>query len=247
MADRRAASMTASGIAHSRWVLRGMRGVVSAPAAILLLSMAGFGVLCREAGLSLGQAMFATAAIWALPSQVVLVGAIASGAALPTAALSVALSALRFVPMLASWVPMVRGARTQRWHLLVLSHFVAVTSWVVSALHLPKLPGEARLPYFAGFALTLTSAGTLVTGLSFALAGALPPILAGTLFFLTPIYFLTALTASARLHAERLALGAGLLLGPLFRLSGLPLDLVWAGLVGGSLAYIGHRILARRA
>lgn len=237
--------MTAEG-AQWRWVLRGMRGVVSVPAAILFLSMAGFGVLCREAGLTLGQAVFTTAAVWALPSQVVLVGAIASGAALPAAALSVALSAIRFVPMLASWVPMVRGVRTKQWQLLALSHFVAVTSWVISALNLPKLPGEARLPYFTGFALTLASVSTLVTGLSFELAGALPPILAGTLFFLTPVYFLTALTASARLHAERLALGAGLLLGPLFRLSGLPLDLVWAGLIGGALGYFGHRMMSRR-
>ena len=51
------------------WVLRGMGGVLSVPAAILLTSMAGFGVLCREAGLTLGQAVFMTAAVWALPSQ----------------------------------------------------------------------------------------------------------------------------------------------------------------------------------
>jgi hypothetical protein len=74
----------------------------------------------------------------------------------------------------------------------------------------------------------------------------MPPVLAGVLFFLTPIYFLTELTASARLNAERLALVAGLLLGPLFRFAELPFDLVWAGLLGGALAYAGHRVLARR-
>jgi predicted branched-subunit amino acid permease len=219
---------------------------LTAPALILLTSMIGFGALARETGLSLGQAMFMTAAIWALPSQVVLVGAIASGAALPSAALSVALSAIRFVPMLASWVPMVKGPATPRWQIVVLSHFVAVTAWVVTALNVAKLPAHARVPYFAGFAVTLTTAGTGVTGLSFVLAGTMPPVVAGALFFLTPIYFLTALTASAKLNAERLALAAGLLFGPLFRLSGLPLDLVWAGLSAGTLAYIGHRVLARR-
>jgi hypothetical protein len=75
----------------------------------------------------------------------------------------------------------------------------------------------------------------------------LPPILAGALFFLTPIYFLTALTAAAGIHAERLALPIGLLLGPLFRISGLPLDLVWSGLIGGSIAYAGHQFLAARS
>lgn len=228
------------------WVLRGIGGIASVPVAILLVSLAGFGVLCREAGLTLGQAMFSTAAIWALPSQVVLVGAIASGASLAAAAIGVALSAVRFVPMIASWVPLVSAGKPAKWRILILAHFVAVTSWVVAALRLPKLPAEARLPYFTGFAVTLTTAGTIVTGLSYVLAGSLSPMLAGLLFFLTPIYFLTALTASARLAAERIALAAGLALGPLFRLSGLPLDLVWVGLIGGTLAYIGHHALARR-
>ncbi len=223
-----------------------MRAVVTPPALILLTSLIGFGALAREAGLSLGHAVFMTAAIWALPSQVVLVGAIASGAALPTAAISVALSAIRFVPMLASWVPMVRGAATPRWQVVVLSHFVAVTSWVITALNVTKLPVEARVPYFAGFALTLASTGTLITGLSFLLAGAMPPVVAGALFFLTPIYFLTALTASAKIPAEGLALAAGLVLGPLFRFSGLPLDLVWAGVIAGTLGFVGHRVLAQR-
>jgi hypothetical protein len=61
--------------------------------------------------------------------------------------------------------------------------------------------------------------------------------------FSMPIYFLTA--PSARLNAERLALVAGLLLGPLFRFAELPLDLVWAGLLGGLLAYAGHQLMAR--
>jgi predicted branched-subunit amino acid permease len=229
-----------------RWALRGALGVAAVPAAVLLGSMAGFGVLCRESGLSLGQSVFMTAAVWALPSQVVLVGAIAGGAALPTAAIGVALSAVRFVPMVASWVPMLGERSVARWRLLLLSHFVAVTAWVVAALRLPRLPPEARLPYFVGFALTLTTLGTLVTGVSYVAAGALPPLLAGLLFFLTPIYFVVALTGAARLLAERLALALGLLLGPLFRLLDLPLDLVWAGLAGGALAYAGHRLAAGR-
>ena len=227
------------------WALRGMRAVVSIPAAILLTSMAGYGVLCRESGLSFGQAIFSTAAIWALPSQVVLVSGIAKGASLPVTAIGVALSAIRLMPMIASWVPLVRTETTRPWQLYVLAHFVAVTSWVVSTLRLPAIPPHGRVPFFAGFGITLTTGGTVVTGLTYALASGLPPVLAGVLFFLTPIYFLTALTASARLNAERLALATGLLLGPLFRYAEVPLDLVWAGLTGGFLAYAGHPLLAR--
>ena len=228
------------------WVGRGARAMASVPAFILLASMTGFGVLCRESGLTLGQTMFMTAAVWALPSQVVLVGAIVAKASLAAAAVGVTLSAVRFVPMVASWVPMVRSPGRPVWQYVIFSHFLAVTSWVVAATYLPALPPRGRLPFFAGFALCLTSSATLVAGLSFVLSAGLPAILSGMLFFLTPIYFITSLTAAARLDAERFALIGGVVLGPLFRMAGLPLDLVWAGLLGGTLAFIAHHLVARR-
>lgn len=228
------------------WFWRGSRGTVSLPTTILIASFIGFGVLCRESGISLAQAVFMTAAIWALPSQVVLVGAIGSGASIFGAGLAVTLSAVRLAPMVAAWVPLVRGAATPRWQLLILSHFVAVTAWIFSLMRLPRLPQEARLPYFAGFAVTLSVTNILVTAASYSLAAALPTALSGGLLFLTPIYFLTAMTAASRLSAERFAMLFGLLLGPLFHLYGVRLGLVWSGLIGGTLAFAIHAVLRRR-
>lgn len=236
----------AQGESSALWFFRGMRGVASVPALILTMSMIGFGVLCRESGISLAQAMFMTAAIWALPSQVILVGAIAGGGSLATAAIAVSLSSIRFAPMIASWVTIVRSDKTRQWQLLLLSHFVAVTSYVFSALRMPTVAPQYRIPYFTGFAMTLTASNVAITGASYLAAGALPTVLAGALFFVTPIYFLTALTATARITAERLALAAGIVLGPVFSASGLPLDLVWAGLLAGGLAYAGDRLTRKR-
>jgi predicted branched-subunit amino acid permease len=228
-----------------RWALAGTREIASLPAILMLGSVFGFGVLCRESGVSFGQAVFATATIYALPSQVVLVGAIAGGASLPAAAIGVALSAVRLAPLAASFAPMLGPPRPSRAKLLLLSHFLAITAWIIAALRLPKLPEAARLPYFAGFALTLTTAATLVTAVSYVFAEAMPPVVAGLLFFLTPIYFATALTNAARHAAERAALALGLVLGPLFRWLDAPLDLVWAGLLGGLLAWLAGRAFAR--
>ncbi|WP_026381583.1 AzlC family ABC transporter permease [Afifella pfennigii] len=230
----------------ARWFLRGMGGVASVPALILIGSFIGFGVLCRESGLSLGEAMFMTAFVWALPSQVVLVGAIATGSSALVAAIAVTLSAIRLMPMTAAWVPLVRAQGTPRWQLLVLSHFVAVTAWVWGFMRLPDVPRERRAVCFAGFGVTLTLINVAVTAISFIGAAALPPLLAGALFFLTPIYFLTALSASARYHAERLALGLGVVLGPALHAYDVGLHLLWAGLVGGTLAFIGHKLIHRR-
>jgi predicted branched-subunit amino acid permease len=232
---------------RAAWFGRGARGIVSIPALILMTSFVGFGVLCRESGLTMGQAVFITASMWALPNQVLLVGAITSGASIFVAALAATLAAVRLMPMVAAWVPVIRGPRTPTWQLLVLSHFVAVTAWVFALLRLPKMPARQRVPYFAGFACTLTAANLAITAISYEVAGALPPVLAGAAFFLTPIYFLTALTAAARIAAERWAMALGVALGPALFAAGIGLDLLWAGLLGGTLAYGIDRLKRRRA
>ena len=229
------------------WFGRGTSGIASAPALILMVSFIGFGVLCRESGLTLGQAVFMTASVWALPSQVVLVGSVTSGSSLVVTAIAVALSAVRLTPMVAAWVPMVRQPGTPRWRLLLLSHFVAITAWVWSFLKLPALPRSARIPYFAGFAVTLSACNIAVTAASFLLAGALPVEAAAALFFLTPIYFLTALSAAARIPAERYALAIGMVLGPLLFWLDVGLDLLWAGLGGGTLAWIAGWLRRHKA
>ncbi|MBZ8132362.1 AzlC family ABC transporter permease [Afifella sp. IM 167] len=230
----------------ARWFLRGMGGIVSIPALILIASFVGFGVLCRESGLTLGESVFMTGSVWALPSQLVLVGAMSAGTSTLVAAIAVALSAIRLMPMTAAWVPLVKAPDTPKWHLLLLSHFVAVTAWVWGFMRLPNAPPAMRTAYFAGFGLTLTTVNVCVTALSYISAASLPPLVAAALFFLTPVYFLTALTASARYHAERLALGIGVVLGPALRYYDVGLDLLWAGIAGGTLAFVGHKLLERR-
>ena len=67
----------------------------------------------------------------------------------------------------------------------------------------------------------------------------------GVLFFLTPIYFLTSLWATARDHVVKIAMVTGLLLGPIFHLLAPDFDLLLAGIVGGVAAFfIGRRFPA---
>jgi hypothetical protein len=70
---------------RSTWFLGGVRAAFSLPGLILISSFIGFAALAKGAGVTVVQAAFMTATVWALPSMVVLVGAIASGAALPAA------------------------------------------------------------------------------------------------------------------------------------------------------------------
>ena len=188
-----------------------------------------------------------TATIWALPSMVVLIGAMTGGSSLAAAALAVGLSAVRLLPMTVAWVPVVRDRDTPRWQLFVLSHFVAVTAWVFAMAKLPDLPRSARIPFFAGFAATLSLANVAVTIAAYLMVERLPIPVAAALFLLTPIYFILSLWGASRQATDKAAMIAGLALGPVFFVLTPGLDLLWSGLVGGTLAYAAGRLARRGA
>lgn len=228
------------------WYLKGVRGILSVPAAILMLSFVGFGAFAREAGMSISEAAFSTAIVWALPSQVVLAGSIAAGTSLGLVAVAVALASVRMTPMVAAWVPIVRGPNSTRLSLVLMSHFVAITAWIVSMNRLPQIPREGRGAYFVGFGSSLTICNTGITVLSFMVAGGLPDVWRGALLFLTPIYFLTSLTAAAKLRSDQIAMLLGLIFGPVIFMTGVQLDLLWTGLSAGTLAFLIAKFLEKR-
>ena len=215
-----------------------MLGLGTLPAIVLMSAMVGFAGLAREAGLTLGQTMFATFGIWALPSMIVLVGSIVAGLGLLPTALAVALASVRFTPMVMAIVPEMRASGTRRSTLYVLAHFVAITAWVHALSRFPAIPREHRAAFFGGFAVALTSVSTLIVGVVHQLAATLPEIAAAMLVFLTPIYFLTSLWSNARYPSDRPALLCGLAIGPIAHVLARSIGLIVAGLVGGTIAYL---------
>lgn len=231
----------------ARWLLRGARaGATSVQAAVLVAAFVGFGGLCRDVEFPLGAALLSVGLVWALPAQVLLVGGYAAGNAAPVIALAVGLSSVRLFPMAASLVPYVRGRRGGIGPQLLAAHFVAVTAWIEGMRRLPKLPRDARLPFYFGLVVVLVLASMAATLAGYQLAGTLPPSLAAGLLFLTPLSFLIQLAHNGRDLVDRLALGFGLALAPFMAEIGGRLDLLWTGLIGGGAAWIAHRIAKGR-
>jgi predicted branched-subunit amino acid permease len=224
------------------WFLQGVRNCASVPAIILVSAFVGFAGLAREAGITVTQAVFMTGVVWALPAKVVLIGAIMSGASLPAAAFAVALSSVRLTPMVVALVPEIRTERTRTWALYLLSHFVAVTSWVLAMERVRHVPREMRTAWYGGLGSTLVVVNMMVVAAVYAVAGSLPPVLSAALLLLTPIYFLTSLWGSARESASHFAMLLGLVLGPLFHIWLPGFDLLAAGFLGGGLAFMLHRL-----
>jgi len=229
-----------------RWFLRGVAAAYSVPGLILGSAFVGFAGLAKDTGLSVVETVFMVAVVWALPAKVVLIGAILSNASIFAAAFAVALSSIRLMPMVVALVPEMRTPKTRPWVLYVLSHFVAVTSWVLALERFRHVPVEMRTTFYAGLGGTLVLNNMIVVAVVYMVAEQLPPVASAALFLLTPMYFLTSLWGSARERAAHVAMVLGLGLGPVFHVLLPGFDLLAAGLIGGLAAYGWHRYARRR-
>lgn len=219
------------------WFWRGARAAIgSVQALVLFAGFVGFGGLIRDIGFPLLAALLSTLVVWALPAQLIVVGGFAAGNPVPVVALAVGLSSVRFFPMVASIMPMIRGKSGLGTQLLA-SHYVSVSSWVESIRLMPSVPVHARMPFFFGMSNVFVFGSMAATFAGYLLAGTLPQALANGLVFLTPISFLLQLIRNARDLIDWLALLFGLALAPAFAQIGGALDLLWIGLIGGGAAY----------
>src|SRR5208282_4690933 len=92
-------------------LIKAFRDAPLAPAAVLGLSFVGFGVLCHGTQFGLAAALYTTVFVFALPAQVVLVDQIARHVPLWSAALAVAFTGVRLLPMTVSLLPHLRAGR----------------------------------------------------------------------------------------------------------------------------------------
>lgn len=232
-------------------LIKAFRNAPLAPSAVLGLSFAGFGALCHGTDFGLAPTLYATVLIFALPGQVILVDQIARHIPLWTAALAVAFTGVRLLPMTVALMPHLRAGRRPRWIDYVAAHFVAVTMWIESMRRIPFLPQGMRLAYFWGLAIILVGVSLAGAVAGYLVADKLPRTAAAALIFLTPVYFLLGLIGSSRRAAEFAPIVLGLCLEPLFMKLAPSFDLILTGLAGGTAAFLLFRrrrpaILARR-
>ncbi len=223
---------------------RGIRAASGLPALTIAFSLVGIGGLARDIGYPMLAGALSSALIWAGPAQVLLFGGIAAGTALPVLAVAIFFSSIRFMPMVMSLLPLINVPRRPAWQLLLAAHLVAITNWAEGMRRLPGLPEQERYPYFMGFGLVVLASGTLATALGYYLIGALPLLLAAALLFTTPMFFAANLVATARRLEDWLPLVIApvvVVLGALW--GGSDYDIIIAGIIAGSIAYVARRWL----
>ena len=207
---------------------------------VLLGNYAGIGALAHEFGFSVTWMMLCTLLIWAAPAQVILISTLGS-AALFEVALAVSLSSLRLLPMVAALLPLLNRPGLRQRDLLLPMHYTAISVWVEGMRLLPTWPREERVAYYNGLGTCLLLAATAASALGYYLAAALPPLLAAALLFFTPMAILFVSARNSRMLLDQLAFGLGLVVGPILAAHKIGLDLMWTGLIAGSIAYLVHR------
>jgi hypothetical protein len=173
---------------------------------------------------------------------VILITSFAAGAAPLEVGLAVGLSGIRLLPMVVALLPVLRSNTTRMRDLVLPAHFTAVSMWVETLRLAPKIPREQRVAFANGTALGLLMPTLAATTVGYSLAATLPALLVAALLFLTPMSFMTSVTRNSRMLSDRLAIAFGAVLGPLLAWQKIGLDLMWTGLVGGTVAYGLHRL-----
>jgi predicted branched-subunit amino acid permease len=213
---------------------------------VLLGTYVGIGALAHDYGFSALWLTLSTLLVWAAPAQVILISTLGTGASLFEAGLAVTLSSVRLLPMVVALLPAVRGPRTSKGQLLAVAHLTAISVWVEALRLLPTLPRDRRFSFFIGLGLGLIGAAVIAGIAGFYLAAGLPALLAGALLFLTPLSFLISVTRNSRALVDRLALVFGLIGAPVLVAARVELDLLWTGIIGGTLAYAIQRLWRAR-
>lgn len=204
---------------------------------VLCASSIGVGALAHDAGIGALPLLVMTFFTWALPSQVILIAMMASGAGLFATALAVSLSAVRLMPMVTSMIPIIRDETTPRWTLMVIAHMTAATVWLEARRQAPTIPREKRAVFILFMSLGLISMLMVGVMIGYNLAAQVPVLVSAALIFITPIYFLVAMFSAAHYKADYISIAAGFIIGPPFTYLVPELDLMIAGLVGGTLSY----------
>jgi predicted branched-subunit amino acid permease len=207
---------------------------------VLVGNYIGLGALAFEFGFSFWWMAASTLLIWAAPAQVILISTLTT-ASLVEVALAVTLSSVRFLPMVAALVPLFNAPGLRQRDLIMPMHITAISVWVEGIRLLPQRPRGERVAFYNGLGSGLMSGAIIGGAIGFYLAGRLPVMFAATLLFFTPMALFMSTMRNARALLDRLAFGLGLAIGPLIAWLNFGLDLMWTGLIAGTIAYVVNR------
>mgnify|MGYP000506436261 CR=1 FL=1 len=222
----------------------GIKDASGAPAMVLFAGMVGFGAMGKTNGLDVWFTGATSFLMFALPGQVVLLEMAITGSSALAIALAVTLTSTRFITMTVTLFPQFHDKDRNRG-LYASVHLLAMTAWAISMREFHAIESKHRLSYFIGLGLLCWLISIPGTILGFFLAGMVPVAVTLGLVFINPLFFLLTFT-EVKPWVNRIAIGLGFVLGPLFFILDRDTSLLTTGLVAGTMAYLIDRKLIRK-
>src|SRR4029077_8160837 len=108
------------------------------------------------------------------------------------------------------------------------------------------MPVERRIVFYNGLGVGLMSGAGIGGAIGLWRAAHLPPLLSAALLFFTPMAILMSSARNSRTLLDGLAFALGLVVGPIVTAQKIGLDLMWTGLIAGTIAYMVHRLREAR-
>lgn len=222
----------------------GIKDAAGAPAMVLFAGMVGFGAMGKTNGLDVWFTGATTFLMFALPGQVVLLEMAITGSSVIAIALAVTLTSTRFITMTVTLFPQLHDKDRNRG-LYASVHLLAMTAWAISMREFHVIEAKHRLSYFVGLGLLCWLISIPGTILGFYLAGMVPVAVTLGLVFINPLFFLLTFT-EVKPWVNRIAIGLGFVMGPMFYILDRDTSLLTTGLVAGTIAYLVDRKLIRK-
>jgi predicted branched-subunit amino acid permease len=187
----------------------GMKAAIPVWIAFVPSSVA-WGVAAQAHGLSLGEIVFMSAWVYSGPAQFAVLEPLASGKSSLQVLIAGFLMNLRFLPMSGALAPYFAGAR--RFPLLLASHFVSASSFIIPYLQFEKeraleaaqpaqgerADGERNLYFFLGVGTTAFAVWVAGSAGGYAVALTVPGGFEEVLKFILPGYFAGLLVVDMR-------------------------------------------------
>ena len=223
-------------------IKQGIRYSFITPALGLGLSMFTFGAFLKSSGFTIWQSFSSTFFAFALPGQFVMADLIIAGGSILNIFFAVLLTNARLFPMTINLIPIIQNKKISKWKFFIISHLIAVTSWISMFESYKNINKNNRFEYFLGIGGSLWITSIIFTVLGFACSDFINnKILLGLVFF-NPLYFLIMTLSSISDSKLLIVFILSAILGPTLNYLSPSWGVLIAGFISGSLGFFYFRI-----
>ena len=217
--------------------LKSLKGSKS-PAIPLAACLIALGALLKDAGFNLQQSAASSFFTYALPGQLVMAESLLVGASLLNIFIAVWLVNFRLYPMTVSLFPLLKHKSQPKWKYYLSSHFLAVSSWLIAKDSYKKIDQRYRIDFWMGIGFGTWITAVLMTLIGYSLSDYLNKDMMIGLAIVNPVYFFCMMIGSMKNISISIAVIGGTILGPLIFLASTEWALLFAGLIGGTVAFL---------